>query len=62
MVKEITVTENGFHFDNFIIRDTANNQLILNGLYRRQISSTILLDFDINATNFQVLQLNEEGQ
>jgi hypothetical protein len=53
--EKITVTENGFHFDNFIIRDTANNQLILNGFVQTPNFINYTLDFDINATNFQVL-------
>jgi len=53
--EKITVTQNGFHFDNFIIKDTANNQLVLNGLIQTTNFTNYFFDFDVTATNFQLL-------
>jgi len=53
--EKITVTQNGFHFDNFIIKDTANNQLVLNGLIQTPNFTNYFFDFDLTATNFQIL-------
>ena len=36
--EKINVTENGFQFDDFVIRDTANNELRLNGSMQTPIS------------------------
>ncbi len=53
--EKISVTRNGFHFDNFVIKDTANNQLILNGLIQTPNFINYFFDFDVNASNFQIL-------
>src|SRR4029077_19879729 len=53
--EKITVTQNGFHFDNFIIRDTANNELKLNGLIQTPNFTNYFFDFDLETTNFQIL-------
>ncbi len=53
--EKITVTQTGFHFDNFLIRDTANNELRLNGLVQTPNFTNYFFDFDVNATNFQIL-------
>jgi translocation and assembly module TamB len=52
---KINVTQNGFRFDNFVIRDTANNELTLNGLIQTPNFQNYFFDFDLNATNFQIL-------
>ncbi|MFI5131049.1 MAG: translocation/assembly module TamB domain-containing protein [Chitinophagales bacterium] len=53
--QKVTVTRNGFHFDNFVIRDTANNELILNGLIQTPNFTNYFFDFDLTTTNFQIL-------
>ena len=53
--EKITVTQNGFHFDNFVIRDTANNELRLNGLIQTPNFTNYFFDFDLETTNFQIL-------
>jgi hypothetical protein len=35
--EKIIVTQNGFHFEDFIIKDTANNELRLNGTVQTPI-------------------------
>jgi autotransporter translocation and assembly factor TamB len=41
--EKLTVTENGLSFNDFVIKDTANNELRLNGTVKRQILSTMIL-------------------
>ena len=53
--EKINVTENGFHFDDFVIRDTANNELRLNGTVQTPNFTNYNFDLDLNANNFQVL-------
>ena len=53
--QKVTVTRNGFHFDNFVIRDTANNEFILNGLIQTPNFTNYFFDFDLTTTNFQIL-------
>src|SRR6186713_2101249 len=53
--EKIIVTENGFHFEDFVIRDTANNSLTLNGTVQTPNFTNFNFDFDVNANNFQVL-------
>src|SRR6187431_1875612 len=53
--EKIIVTENGFHFDDFVIRDSANNELKLNGTVQTPNFTNFNFDFDVNANNFQIL-------
>lgn len=53
--EKITVTQNGFHFDNFVVRDSANNELRLNGLIQTPNFANYFFDFDVTATNFEIL-------
>ena len=59
--EKINVTENGFHFDDFVIRDTANNELTLNGTIQTPNFINYNFDFDLNATNFQVLNTTKKN-
>jgi hypothetical protein len=58
--EKINVTENGFHFDDFVIRDTANNEMKLNGVIQTPNFINYNFDFDLNATNFQVLNTTKK--
>ncbi|HKC36193.1 MAG TPA: translocation/assembly module TamB domain-containing protein, partial [Chitinophagaceae bacterium] len=58
--EKINVTENGFHFNDFVIRDTANNELRLNGTVQTPNFTNYNFDFDVNANNFQVLNTTKK--
>jgi len=58
--EKVDVTENGFQFDNFIIRDTSNNELKLNGFVQTPNFINYYFDFDVNATNFQLLNTTKK--
>ncbi len=58
--EKIIVTENGFHFEDFVIRDTANNSLTLNGTVQTPNFTNYNFDFDVNAKNFQVLNTTKK--
>lgn len=58
--EKISVTENGFHFDDFEIRDSANNVLRLNGIVQTPNFTNYNFDLDINANNFQVLNTTKK--
>lgn len=53
--EKIAVTENGFVFDNFIIRDSTNNQMAIDGTVLTSNFINYDLDLDVTATNFEVL-------
>src|SRR5688572_6820554 len=58
--EKVNVTENGFQFDDFVVRDTANNELRLNGNIQTPNFTNFNFDLDINATNFQVLNTTKK--
>jgi hypothetical protein len=58
--EKINVTENGFQFDDFVIRDTANNEMKLNGTIETPNFVNYNFDFDLSATNFQVLNTTKK--
>ena len=58
--EKIIVTENGFHFEDFAVRDTANNELRLNGTVQTLNFANYNFDLDINANNFQVLNTTKK--
>jgi len=58
--EKLTVTENGFHFDDFLIKDTSNNVLRLNGNIQTPNFINYYFDLDINATNFKILQTTKK--
>jgi hypothetical protein len=58
--EKIIVTQNGFHFEDFIIRDTANNELKLNGTVQTPNFTNYNFDLDVNASNFQVLNTTKK--
>ncbi len=58
--EKINVTENGFQFDDFVIRDSANNQMSLHGIISTPNFINYNFDFDLKATNFQVLNTTKK--
>ena len=58
--EKIIVTENGFHFEDFAVRDTANNELRLNGTVQTLNFTNYNFDLDVNANNFQVLNTTKK--
>ena len=58
--EKIIVTENGFHFEDFVIRDTANNELTLNGTVQTPNFTNYNFDLDVNANNFQILNTTKK--
>ncbi|HET6769516.1 MAG TPA: translocation/assembly module TamB domain-containing protein [Chitinophagaceae bacterium] len=58
--EKINVTENGFQFDDFVIKDTANNEMRLNGSIQTPNFTNYNFDFDLNATNFQILNTTKK--
>jgi translocation and assembly module TamB len=58
--EKINVTENGFHFNDFVIRDSANNELRLNGTVQTPNFTNYNFDFNVNANNFQVLNTTKK--
>lgn len=53
--EKINVTENGFTLDNFVITDTANNKLVLNGTVSTPNFTNYEFDVAVRATNFKLL-------
>lgn len=58
--EKIQVTENGFRFDDFVIRDTANNELWLHGIIRTSDFTSYNFDFNVRSENFQVLNTTKK--
>ena len=59
--EKINVTENGFQFDDFVIKDTANNEMRLNGSIQTPNFTNYNFDFDLDATNFQILNTTKKA-
>lgn len=53
--EKLNVTENGFVFDNFSIKDSANNTLNLDGTVSTTNFINYQFDLDLNAQNFRAL-------
>jgi translocation and assembly module TamB len=53
--EKLTVTEQGFTFDQFAIRDSANNALTLDGTVSTPNFINYNFDLDVNADNFRAL-------
>ena len=58
--EKIIVTENGFHFEDFAVRDTTNNELRLNGTVQTLNFTNYNFDLDVTANNFQVLNTTKK--
>ena len=53
--EKLSVSEHGFVFDNFTIRDTANNIMTLDGTVLTTNFINYEFNLDVNATNFELL-------
>jgi translocation and assembly module TamB len=53
--EKLSVTENGFVFDNFTIRDTTNNEMTIDGRVLTSNFTNYTFDLDVNALDFDVL-------
>jgi len=58
--EKINVTEYGFQFDDFVIKDTVNNELRLNGNVQTPNFTNYIFELDVNANNFQVLNTTKK--
>lgn len=58
--ESITVTEQGFRFDNFTIRDTSNNTLNLNGAVTTSNFINYGFDLDVDADNFRAVSTTKK--
>ena len=58
--EKINVTENGFQLDDFVIRDSTNNELRLDGVIKTSNFSNYTFDFDVRSDNFEVLNTTEK--
>lgn len=58
--ESIRVNAEGIHFDNFTIRDSAKNELNLDGWARTTNFTNYKLDLDLTAENFQALNSTKQ--
>src|SRR6187402_2049774 len=58
--EKIIVTENGFNFEDFVVKDSTNNELRLNGTVQTPNFANYNFDLDVNANNFQVLNTTKK--
>ncbi|MES1215880.1 MAG: translocation/assembly module TamB domain-containing protein, partial [Bacteroidota bacterium] len=58
--EKITVTENGFEFDDFVIRDSANNEMKLNGAVHTSNFVNYTFNLDVIANNFKLLNTTKK--
>jgi len=58
--ESLTVTENGFNFNQFTIRDSANSPLHLNGTVATTNFINYRFNIDVDAQNFRVLNTTKK--
>jgi len=58
--EQLQVTEEGFLFRDFLVRDSANNTMLLNGYVRTPNFVNYEFDLDVNTENFRVLQTTRQ--
>jgi translocation and assembly module TamB len=58
--EQLTVTEKGFVFDQFAIRDSANNAMTLDGTVGTTNFINYNFDLDVNARNFRALNTQKK--
>ncbi|MCW3073036.1 MAG: hypothetical protein JWP69_105 [Flaviaesturariibacter sp.] len=58
--EKISVTENGFVFDQFAIRDSANNPMTLDGTISTANFVNYAFDLDVDARNFRALNTTKK--
>jgi hypothetical protein len=56
----LAVTESGFNFNNFTVRDSANNTLNLNGNVQTSNFINYYFNLDVDADNFQVINTTKK--
>lgn len=59
--EKLRVTDDGFVFDSFSIRDSANNALTLNGTVLTPNFINYNFDLNVNATNFRALNTQKKN-
>ncbi|MEI6949578.1 translocation/assembly module TamB domain-containing protein [Paraflavisolibacter sp. H34] len=58
--EQLKVTENGFSFDNFSVRDTANNALTINGNVQTTNFINYAFSLDVDAQNFMAVNTTKK--
>jgi translocation and assembly module TamB len=58
--EDLVVTENGFIFENFVIRDTANNAMTINGVVFTSNFINYNFGLNVDATNFELLNTEKK--
>ena len=58
--ESLTIDNKGFAFNNFIIQDTADNNLVIDGRVNTTNFKDYAFDLKVNADNFQVLNTTKK--
>ncbi len=58
--ENLTIDNNGFAFDSFIVKDSADNELIVDGRVNTADFTNYAFDLKVNADNFQVLNTTKK--
>jgi hypothetical protein len=58
--EKLMVTENGLQFEDFMIRDSANNQLVLNGTIQTPNFINYNFDLNVKADHFKILSTTKK--
>jgi hypothetical protein len=58
--ESLTIDNNGFAFDSFIIKDSADNNLVIDGRINTVDFTSYAFDLKVNADNFQALNTTKK--
>ncbi len=58
--ESLTIDNDGFAFDTFIVQDSANNNLVVDGRVNTIDFKTYAFDLKVNADNFQVINTTKQ--
>ena len=58
--EKLNITNNGFQFEDFVIRDTANNIMRLNGRINTVDFTEYYFDLDVDADHFKLLSTTKQ--
>ena len=58
--ESLVVDNNGFLFDSFIVQDSANNNLVVDGRVNTTDFSTYAFNLKVNSDNFQVMNTSKK--
>ncbi|HEV8080144.1 MAG TPA: translocation/assembly module TamB domain-containing protein [Chitinophagaceae bacterium] len=58
--ESLTIDNNGFAFDNFAIKDSADNDLLIDGRINTVDFKSYAFDLKVNADNFQVINTTKK--